>query len=99
MAFSLQLIFMFGEIDCREGLLLAVDKLKYDSMADAMAVLVDIYAQALLELAEQRGFEIFVHPVPSVLNETRHVVRPFNQALQSKVLPPLTSAGFCVCVR
>ena len=81
----MQLVFMFGEIDCREGLLLAVEKLKYDSLEEAMAVLIAIYTDTLLDLIETRGFEIFVHPVPSVLNETRHVVRPFNKALQAKV--------------
>ena len=81
-----QLIFMFGEIDCREGLLLAVEKLKYDSLEEAMEVLIGIYAEALLHLIRTRHFRIFVHPVPSVLNETRHVVRPFNKALQNKVM-------------
>lgn len=75
---------MFGEIDCREGLLLAVEKLKYDSMETAMAVLLDIYTETLLDLVERRHFIIHVHPVPSVLNETRHVVRPFNEALRAK---------------
>ena len=42
----LQVIFMFGEIDCREGLLLAVDKLKYPDLQAAMHVLADIYMQA-----------------------------------------------------
>lgn len=37
---------MFGEIDCREGLLLAVDKLKYPDLDAAMRVLADIYLQA-----------------------------------------------------
>ena len=37
---------MFGEIDCREGLLLAVDKLKYLDMDAAMRALADIYMQA-----------------------------------------------------
>ena len=37
---------MFGEIDCREGLLLAVDKLKYPDLDAAMHVLADIYLQA-----------------------------------------------------
>ena len=36
---------MFGEIDCREGLLLAVDKLKYPDLDAAMHVLADIYLQ------------------------------------------------------
>jgi len=80
----MQLIFMFGEIDCREGLLLAVEKLKYDSMETAMTILIDFYTETLLDLVERRKFIIYIHPVPSVLNETRHIVRPFNDALQMK---------------
>ena len=64
---------------------MAVDKLKYETMEEAMEVLANIYVRVLLELTEQRRFEIFVHPVPSVLNETRHVVQPFNATLQKKV--------------
>lgn len=76
---------MLGEIDCREGLLLAVDKLKYDTMEQAMAVLIGLYVRVLLCLIAQRRFEVFVHPVPPVLDETRHVVQPFNRALQREV--------------
>ena len=82
---SPQVVFMLGEIDCREGLLLAVDKLKYDTMEQAMAVLIGLYVRVLLGLIAQRGFEVFVHPVPPVLDETRHVVQPFNRALQREV--------------
>ena len=42
----IQAIFMFGEIDCREGLTMAVDKLKYDTLEAAMDVLLDIYMGA-----------------------------------------------------
>lgn len=34
---------MFGEIDCREGLTMAVDKLKYETVEAAMDVLLTIY--------------------------------------------------------
>ena len=44
-----------------------------------------VSAGVLLELVQQRGFEIFVHPIPPVLNETRHVVMPFNQQLKQRV--------------
>ena len=76
---------MLGEIDCREGLLLAVDKLKYDTMEQAMGVLIGLYVRVLLGLIAQRCLEVFVHPVPPVLDETRHVVQPFNRALQREV--------------
>lgn len=42
----LQVIFMFGEIDCREGLTMAVDKLKYETVDAAMDVLLNIYKGA-----------------------------------------------------
>jgi len=80
-----QVVFMLGEIDCREGLLLAVDKLKYDTMEEAMAVLIRVYVRVLLRLIAERRFKVFVHPVPPVLDETRHVVQPFNRALQREV--------------
>merc|ERR1712166_506448 len=54
-----QAVFIFGEIDCREGLLLAVEKSK--------------------------KLEIFVHPVNSVINETRHIVKQFNATLAKRL--------------
>ena len=42
----MQVIFMFGEIDCREGLTMAVDKLKYETVEAAMDVLLNIYKGA-----------------------------------------------------
>ncbi|DBA71347.1 TPA: hypothetical protein ACH3X2_011156 [Trebouxia sp. C0005] len=80
-----QVIFMFGEIDCREGLTMAVDKLKYETVDDAMDVLLHIYKDVLLKLVQERGFEMFVHPIAPVLNETRHVVAPFNNKLQQQI--------------
>ncbi|KAL0028549.1 hypothetical protein WJX79_000906 [Trebouxia sp. C0005] len=80
-----QVIFMFGEIDCREGLTMAVDKLKYETVDAAMDVLLHIYKDVLLKLVQERGFEMFVHPIAPVLNETRHVVAPFNNKLQQQI--------------
>jgi len=79
-----QVVMLFGEIDCREGLLLAVEKCKYDSLEEAIAATVHIYLEALRRLLG-RGMEIFVHPLPPVLNETRHIVLPFNAALRRAV--------------
>lgn len=50
---------------------------------------VDLYyhcADVLLKLVQQRGFEMFVHPIAPVLNETRHVVAPFNHKLKQQVI-------------
>ncbi len=80
-----QVIVMFGEIDCREGLLLAVDKLKYGDIQEAMGVLADIYVEVLTRTVRERNLHVFVHPVPPVLNETRHIVTPFNDLLRERV--------------
>jgi len=48
-------------------------------------VTVDIYIDVLLRLSKDRSFQIFVHPIVPVLNETRHTVKLFNQILQHKV--------------
>jgi len=56
-------------------------------------------ADVLLKLVQERGFEMFVHPIAPVLNETRHVVAPFNYKLQQQVHPPLlnTDCEICQC--
>ena len=76
---------LFGEIDCREGLLLAVEKCKYDSLEEGIDATLEIYLETLKQLLG-RGMELFVHPIPPVLNETRHIVLPFNAMLKDKVL-------------
>ena len=62
---------MFGEIDCREGILLAVEKCRYVDLEEGIAVTVDIYVKTLLRYIEEKKFTIFVHPIAPVLNETR----------------------------
>ena len=83
----MQVIILLGEIDCREGLLLAVDKLKYDSVDEAMHVLASIYLDVLIGIMGARALTVYVHPVPPVLNETRHIVMPFNAVMKAKVRP------------
>lgn len=80
-----QLVMMFGEIDCREGLLLAVQKLKYDSLEEAICSTVDLYLEVLVELVVEQGHEVFVHPPPPVLDETRAVVLRFSQILGKRL--------------
>eukprot|EP00195_Chlamydomonas_chlamydogama_P001411 CAMPEP_0202918646 /NCGR_PEP_ID=MMETSP1392-20130828/73955_1 /ASSEMBLY_ACC=CAM_ASM_000868 /TAXON_ID=225041 /ORGANISM="Chlamydomonas chlamydogama, Strain SAG 11-48b" /LENGTH=94 /DNA_ID=CAMNT_0049611769 /DNA_START=44 /DNA_END=328 /DNA_ORIENTATION=+ len=36
-------------------------------------------------MVQKFDFELFVHPIAPVLNETRHVVRQFSSLLKSKV--------------
>eukprot|EP00727_Mastigamoeba_balamuthi_P014673 m51a1_g9831 hypothetical protein (439) ;mRNA; r:1924617-1928164 len=76
-----RVVVLFGEIDCREGLLVAVDKCRYDDVAAAIRAVVALYLRVLVRLADQRRFRILVHPAAPVLNETRAVVMAFNAEL------------------
>jgi hypothetical protein len=134
---------LFGEIDCREGLLLAVQKCKvgrmglgpppscsdeemglgtavpalqisfctdlharaalymqYESLEEGIQATIDIYLSILLDLIRTRGMEVFVHPVPPVLKETRAIVKPFVAALQQAVsalcMEPINAHANCV---
>ena len=72
---------MFGEIDCREGILLAVEKLKYESLEEGTAHVIDIYLDTLKKLNK---FDLMIHPVLPVIDITRNNVMVFNQILKEK---------------
>eukprot|EP00479_Gromia_sphaerica_P003754 TRINITY_DN14429_c0_g1_i1.p1 TRINITY_DN14429_c0_g1~~TRINITY_DN14429_c0_g1_i1.p1 ORF type:complete len:135 (+),score=23.80 TRINITY_DN14429_c0_g1_i1:246-650(+) len=76
---------MFGEIDCRESLLLCVQKARYKTLEEAMQTVIDIYVQRMLRIQRVKKFEIFVHPVNPVLDVTRVIVRKFNVLLQKSL--------------
>jgi tetratricopeptide (TPR) repeat protein len=76
-----QVIFMFGEIDCREGILTAVDKGKYENVEHALQVVVDVYLNKLEEIQNMYHFEIMVHPVLPIQTTTEAIVDQFNQIM------------------
>ncbi|EKX50783.1 hypothetical protein GUITHDRAFT_103373 [Guillardia theta CCMP2712] len=78
-------IFLFGEIDCREGILRAVEKGVYADLDEGIAYTIGVYTSALLQLQSQRKWKVFVQPVAPVLNETREVVKLFNKKLKEEV--------------
>ncbi|CAI5473075.1 unnamed protein product [Closterium sp. Yama58-4] len=81
-----EVVVLFGEIDCREGILISVDRTKYKDVEEGVEVTVDIYISVLLSLISTRGFEIFVHPVPSVIPDTRPLARIYNATLRRRCL-------------
>ncbi|KAK3088149.1 hypothetical protein FSP39_015394, partial [Pinctada imbricata] len=81
-----EVIFCFGEIDCREALLLCVEKGKYDTLESAMDKLIDIYVELLMGLREKYHWKIYVHPVMPVLDITRDIVMQFNEHLSKRLL-------------
>ncbi len=78
-------VFVFGEIDCREGLLVAVERARHETVDEGVAATVDIYFAALAAIQAQYGFRIWVHPVSPVLDVTRPVVLRFNAMLKTKI--------------
>ena len=77
-------IFSFGEIDCREGLLVAVERARYADLQEGVSRAVEIYVSTLVQLTRARGFRSFVHPVAPVLPPTRPTVKVFNATLQAR---------------
>ena len=86
------MLFIFCEIDCREGILLAVEKDRYDDLEHGIRVVVDIYIAVLLKLVRRKKLRALVHPVVPVLDVTRHIVAPFNKQLEKRVREEARSA-------
>eukprot|EP01062_Namystynia_karyoxenos_P023362 TRINITY_DN1901_c1_g1_i1.p1 TRINITY_DN1901_c1_g1~~TRINITY_DN1901_c1_g1_i1.p1 ORF type:complete len:893 (+),score=272.65 TRINITY_DN1901_c1_g1_i1:75-2681(+) len=74
-------LLIFGEIDCREGILFAVERAKYSTVDEGMRATIRIYIDALLELQKRKGLRLFVHPALPVLDPTRQLVVRFNTLL------------------
>lgn len=49
---------MIGEIDCREGLLKAVEKCDYDSIEEGINAVIAIFVKVLDDLVKIRGFKV-----------------------------------------
>jgi len=80
-----RVIFIVGEIDCREGIVLAVERMLYDTIEQGIKAAVQVYITVLEKLARERKFEIFIHPVVPVLDITRSMVIKFNRILEEHV--------------
>jgi len=75
-------IFILGEIDCREGILRAVRRAHHANVRLALGAVVDLYVQVLVKIRKRlRSSSLFVHPVPTVLPETRTLTMGFNALL------------------
>ncbi|CAK5061992.1 unnamed protein product [Aphanomyces euteiches] len=84
-------VFLFGEIDCREGILVAVEKCRYESIDEGMIRTISIFMDVLCDLVRTRGFRAYIHPIVPVLNETRHLVQLYNSHFKRLV----DASSFC----
>ncbi|EFA78366.1 hypothetical protein PPL_09017 [Heterostelium album PN500] len=80
-----EIVFQFGEIDCREGIVVSVEKCRYNTIEEGMGITIDIYIKALKELVSKYNYKIYIHPVVPVLNETRVLVKTFNKIFKQKI--------------
>ena len=80
-----KVVFIFCEIDCREGMAMALERGKYGTIDEAADVITEIYVCVLRKMVMQYNFKVYVHPVLPVLAVTRELVNAFNKALVVKV--------------
>ncbi|GMH85357.1 hypothetical protein TL16_g10204 [Triparma laevis f. inornata] len=80
-----EVIFIFGEIDCREGLILATEKDRYATHEEGMKTCIDIWMKEAGKVIEEKEFNAWIHPVIPVLEETREIVINYNRIFKGKV--------------
>ena len=68
-----EVIFMFGEIDCREGIVVSVDKCRYRDFDEGALVAINIFIKVLKQLMEQYDLRPIIHPVVPTLDATRYL--------------------------
>ena len=78
-------VFVVGEIDCREGLLVAVERDLYPTVTAGMDRVVDVFADVVKRLVRDRRFRVFIHPVVPVLDPTRLLVTEFNRRYRQRM--------------
>ncbi|OQR99083.1 hypothetical protein ACHHYP_07371 [Achlya hypogyna] len=89
-----RVLFLLGEIDCREGILVAVEKCRYESLDEGMTATIGIFMKVLEALVAEHRFQALIHPVVPVLNETRHLVMRYNALFRAQV----DKASFCTWI-
>jgi len=80
-----EIIFGFGEIDCREGILMAVEKCKYENVEEGIKVAIEHYLKALAKWGKLKKLKIYIQPVVPVLDVTRNMVKKFNAILYNRL--------------
>ncbi|KAG6586682.1 uncharacterized protein IUM83_18187 [Phytophthora cinnamomi] len=63
----------------------AVEKCKYKSITEGMENTIGIFMEVLSDVVSKYEFDVYIHPVVPVLDETRALVIQYNQLFQKRV--------------
>lgn len=86
-----RVVMLFGEIDCREGVVSAVEHGCYASLEEGLAATIDVYVHTLATLqAPPYSFDLYVHPAIPGVDVTRPLVRTFDTLLRDRLRPLLS---------
>ena len=80
-----EVIFLLGEIDCRDGIIVAVERGKYKDVEEGIVHTVGIFMNVIESLIKQKQFKIYIHPIPPVLDPTRPIVVKYNEIYKREV--------------
>mmetsp|Transcript_9579 Transcript_9579/g.15917 ORF Transcript_9579/g.15917 Transcript_9579/m.15917 type:complete len:549 (+) Transcript_9579:1371-3017(+) len=73
-----EVMFLIGEIDCREGILVAVERGVYANVEEGMRATLAVFKQVVQDLIRKKRLQVYIHPIMPVLDVTRQIVQMFN---------------------
>lgn len=73
-----EVMFLIGEIDCREGILVAVERGVYANVEEGMRATLSVFKQVVQDLIRKKRLRVYIHPIIPVLDVTRQIVQMFN---------------------
>jgi hypothetical protein len=91
-----RVLFLFGEIDCREGILRAVEKGRYKDMEEGITVTIEYYTSVLQTLHEKHNWRIFVQVC--TLSLSRNHAHPLTHTHPHTYIHTLHAISMRVCV-
>lgn len=75
-----------GEIDCREGILLSVERDYYSGFDEAVKYTLGVFLPVLRDLVSKNRLKVYVHPIPPVLDVTRAMVIRYNAFYKNAIV-------------
>ena len=80
-------IFIIGEIDCKEGIYHTLQKCKFNTEQEAIKTTADILLNKLKTLKVTRDFKCLIHPIAPVMDSYRNFTILFNDYFkQQKII-------------